>query len=159
MAWLGVAGILVLFTLALTWISVIAGLSAKTVEGAGAFSYPIVFLPFISSAFVLTSTMPGPVRAFAGHQPVTSIVNTIRDLFTRQPVSTEHLDRPRMVLRHPHRRLHPRRGHLPPQDLPVVEDWVMNVCERRATAGVAARRCESACAGRHGDRFARRRAT
>ncbi len=89
LAWLGVTGILVLFTLALTWIAVIAGLSAKTVEGAGAFSYPIIFLPFISSAFVLTNTMPGPVRAFAGHQPVTSIVNTIRDLFTRQPVSTD----------------------------------------------------------------------
>ncbi len=89
LAWLAVAGILVLFTLALTWIAIIAGLSAKTVEGAGAFSYPIIFLPFISSAFVLTNTMPGPVRAFACHQPVTSIVNTIRDLFTRQPVSTD----------------------------------------------------------------------
>jgi ABC-2 type transport system permease protein len=87
-AWLGVAGILVLFTLALTWIAVIAGLSAKTAEGAGAFSYPIIFLPFISSAFVLTGTMPGPLRAFANHQPVTSIVNTIRNLFTQQPVST-----------------------------------------------------------------------
>ncbi len=88
LAWLAVAGILVLFTLALTWIAVIAGLSAKTVDGAGAFSYPIIFLPFISSAFVPTHTMPGPVRAFADNQPVTSIVNTIRDLFTQQPVST-----------------------------------------------------------------------
>jgi len=58
------------------------------VDGAGAFSYPIIFLPFISSAFVPTRTMPGPVRAFAENQPVTSIVNTIRDLFTQQPVST-----------------------------------------------------------------------
>ena len=45
--------------------------------------------PFISSAFVLTDTMPGPVRAFAEHQPVTSLVNTIRDLLTQQPVSTD----------------------------------------------------------------------
>src|SRR5579862_2631455 len=88
LAWLAVAGILVLFTLAVTWVAVIAGLSAKTVDGAGAFSYPIVFLPFISSAFVPTHTMPGPVRAFADNQPVTSIVNTIRDLFAQQPVST-----------------------------------------------------------------------
>jgi len=86
-AWLAVAGILVLFTLALTWLAVIAGLSARTVDGAGAFSYPIAFLPFVSSAFVPTRTMPGPVRAFASNQPVTSIVNTIRDLFARQPVS------------------------------------------------------------------------
>jgi ABC-2 type transport system permease protein len=86
-AWLAVAGILVLFTLALTWLAVIAGLSAKTVDGAGAFSYPIIFLPFISSAFVPTGTMPGPVRAFAENQPVTSIVNTIRELLAHQPVS------------------------------------------------------------------------
>jgi ABC-2 type transport system permease protein len=89
LAWLAIAGILVLLTLALTWIAVIAGLSAKTVEGAGAFSYPIIFLPFISSAFVPTGTMPGPVRAFADNQPVTSIVNTIRDLLAQQPVSTD----------------------------------------------------------------------
>ena len=81
-----VAGILILFTLALTWVAVIPGLSAKTADGASAFSYPLIFLPFISSAFVPTDTMPGPVRAFAEHQPVTSIVNAIRDLFTQQPV-------------------------------------------------------------------------
>jgi ABC-2 type transport system permease protein len=89
LAWLAVAGILVLFTLALTWLAVIAGLSAKTVDGASAFSYPIIFLPFISSAFVLTATMPGPVRAFADNQPVTPIVDAIRDLYTQQPVSTD----------------------------------------------------------------------
>ncbi len=84
--WLAVAGILVLFTLAVTWIAVLAGLSAGTVEGAGAFSYPLIFLPFISSAFVPTETMPAPVRAFAENQPVTSIVNTIRALLAEQPV-------------------------------------------------------------------------
>jgi ABC-2 type transport system permease protein len=88
LGWLAVAGILVLLTLALTWIAVIPGLTAKSVDGASAFSYPLVFLPFISSAFVPTGTMPGPVRAFAEHQPVTSIVNAIRDLFTQQPVGT-----------------------------------------------------------------------
>jgi ABC-2 type transport system permease protein len=89
LAWLAVAGILVLFTLALTWLAVIAGLSAKTVDGASAFSYPLIFLPFVSSAFVLTATMPAPVRAFAENQPVTPIVNAIRDLYTQQPVSTD----------------------------------------------------------------------
>jgi ABC-2 type transport system permease protein len=86
LAWLAVAGLLILFTLALTWAAVIPGLTAKSVDGASAFAYPLIFLPFISSAFVPTRTMPGPVRAFAEHQPVTSIVNAIRDLFTRQPV-------------------------------------------------------------------------
>ena len=88
LAWLAVGGILLLFTLALTWLAVIPGLTAKSVDGASAFSYPLIFLPFISSAFVPTGTMPGPVRAFAEHQPVTSIVNTIRALFTEQPVGT-----------------------------------------------------------------------
>jgi ABC-2 type transport system permease protein len=89
LAWLAVAGILVLFTLTLTWIAVIAGLSAKSTDGAAAFSYPIIFLPFISSAFVPTASMPGPVRAFAEKQPVTSIVNTIRALFGQQPVGND----------------------------------------------------------------------
>jgi ABC-2 type transport system permease protein len=89
LAWLAVAGILLLFTLALTWIAVIAGLAAKTAEGGGAFAYPLIFLPFLSSAFVPTATMPGPVRAFAENQPVTSIVNTIRDLFAQQPVGDD----------------------------------------------------------------------
>ncbi|HET6300682.1 ABC transporter permease [Microbacterium sp.] len=87
--WLAVAGMLVLFTLALTWLAVIPGLTAKTVDGASAFSYPLIFLPFISSAFVPTESMPGPVQWFAENQPVTSIVDTMRALFTGQPVGGE----------------------------------------------------------------------
>jgi len=88
-AWLAVAGILILFTLALTWLAVIPGLTAKSVDGASAFAYPLIFLPFISSAFVPTKTMPDLVRAFAENQPVTSIVNAIRELLTGQPVGSE----------------------------------------------------------------------
>ena len=88
-AWLAVAGVLVLFTLALTWFAVVPGLTASSVEGASAFSYPLIFLPFLSSAFVPTDTMPGPVRAFAEHQPVTSVVDTIRSLFAGQPVGDD----------------------------------------------------------------------
>jgi len=89
LAWLEVAGILVLFTLMLTWIAVIPGLAAKSADGVSAFSYPLIFLPFISSAFVPTDTMPGAVRAFAENQPVTAIVNAIRDLFDQQPVGSD----------------------------------------------------------------------
>jgi ABC-2 type transport system permease protein len=88
-SWLAVAGILALFTLALTWVAAIAGLSAKSADGAGAFSYPLIFLPFISSAFVPTESMPSGVRAFAENQPVTSIVDAIRSLLARQPVGNE----------------------------------------------------------------------
>src|SRR6476469_3656339 len=89
LAWLAVAGILILFTLALTWLAVIPGLTANSADGASALSYPLIFLPFISSAFVPTDTMPGAVSAFAENQPVTTIVNAICDLYTQQPVGTD----------------------------------------------------------------------
>ncbi|MGW6265453.1 MULTISPECIES: ABC transporter permease [Cellulosimicrobium] len=88
-SWLAVLGILVLFVLALTWLAVVAGLSAKTVDGASAFSYPLIFLPFVSSAFVPTDSMPGPVAWFAENQPVTAIVDTLRSLFAGQPVGSD----------------------------------------------------------------------
>lgn len=83
-AWLAVVGILVLFTLALTWLAVIPGLTAKSPDGATGFSYPLIFLPFISSAFVPTEGMPGPVRWFAENQPVTAIVDALRALLSGQ---------------------------------------------------------------------------
>lgn len=89
LSWLAVFGILAMFTLALTWIAAIAGLSAKSVDGAAAIAYPIHFLPLISPAFVPTKSMPSGVRAFAEHQPVTSIVETIRALLSNQPVGNE----------------------------------------------------------------------
>ncbi|GHO82004.1 ABC transporter permease [Dictyobacter formicarum] len=87
LSWLTVVGILALFTLALTWVAVIPGLTAKSIDGATAFSYPIIFLPFISSAFVPTKSMPLVVKVFAENQPVTAIVETIRALLSGQPVS------------------------------------------------------------------------
>ncbi|MGG0737574.1 ABC transporter permease [Niallia taxi] len=87
--WLAVAGILGLFTLALTWLAIIPGLTAVSMEGATAYSYPLVFLPFISSAFVPTETMPAFVRVFAENQPVTSIVNSIRALLYEGSVGND----------------------------------------------------------------------
>ncbi|MGY1857158.1 ABC transporter permease [Modestobacter sp. SYSU DS0290] len=89
LAWLAVAGILVLFTLALTWLAVVPGLTATSVDGVSGFSYPLIFLPFISSAFVPTEGMPGPVRWFAEHQPVTPIVDSLRNLYAEQPVGDD----------------------------------------------------------------------
>ncbi len=89
LAWAAIIGILLLFTMSLTWVAVLAGLSAKSADGAIAFSYPLIFLPFISSAFVPTDTMPGPVAWFAEYQPVTPIVDTIRALLGQQPVGAD----------------------------------------------------------------------
>lgn len=88
-AWLAVAGILVLFILALTWLAIVPGLKAKTLDGASAFSYPLILLPFISSAFVPTDTMPTAVRVFAENQPVTAIVDAIRSLLSSAPVGND----------------------------------------------------------------------
>jgi len=63
LAWLAVSGIVIVFTLALTWLAVIPGLTAKSVDGASAFAYPIIFLPFVSSAFVPTASMPSTSRS------------------------------------------------------------------------------------------------
>lgn len=87
--WISIISILLLFTLALTWLAVIAGLSAKSAEGASAFSYPLVYLPFISSAFIPIDMMTPAIRGFAQHQPVTPIVNSIRSLLTNQPLNQE----------------------------------------------------------------------
>jgi len=89
LAWLAVSGILVLFTLALTWVAVIPGITGKTMEGATGFSYPLIFLPFLSSAFVPTETMPKVIRVFAENQPVTSIVDSIRSLLNSEPVGND----------------------------------------------------------------------
>ncbi|MFA5330158.1 MAG: ABC transporter permease [Prolixibacteraceae bacterium] len=89
LSWLTVVGILALFTLALTWLAAIPGLTAKTQDGAIAIAYPIHLLPLISSAFVPTNTMPTVVRVFAENQPVTSIVNAIRALLNNQPVGND----------------------------------------------------------------------
>lgn len=91
LAWLAVAGLLLLLTLALTWLAVLPGLTAGSPDGVSGFSYPLVFLPFLSSAFVPTSTMSGPVRWFAEHQPVTPLVDAVRALLAGEPAGADAL--------------------------------------------------------------------
>ena len=78
--WLVFAGILLLFTLSTTWLAIFFGLLAKTMEGAGAFSYILLLLVFISPAFVPTNSMTPVLRGFAEHQPMTPVVETMRSL-------------------------------------------------------------------------------
>jgi len=78
--WLLFAGLAALFTLATTWMAIFFGLLAKTAEGAGSFSYILILLIFISPSFVPTGSMSSGLRAFAEHQPLTPIVETMRSL-------------------------------------------------------------------------------
>ena len=87
--WLAAAGILATLSLALTWVAVIPGLVAKTIEGASFLVFPLVFLPLFSSAFAPTETMPTVLRIFAENQPVTPIVETIRALLNCEPVGND----------------------------------------------------------------------
>jgi ABC-2 type transport system permease protein len=81
-AWLSFSGLLVLFILATTWLAMFFGLLAKTPEGAGAFSYILLLLIFISPSFVPTDSMSPWLRGFAENQPMTSIIETMRSLLT-----------------------------------------------------------------------------
>jgi ABC-2 type transport system permease protein/oleandomycin transport system permease protein len=73
--------LVVLFGYAFSWVAAIIGLRASTPEAAQAAIFPIIFpLVFASSAFVQTSTMPPWLQAFANHQPVSAVINAVRDL-------------------------------------------------------------------------------
>ncbi|SMD26508.1 ABC-2 type transport system permease protein [Kibdelosporangium aridum] len=84
--WLAVAGLVVLLAIAITWLTVAFGLAAKTPEGASFLTFPLVFLPFISSAFAPTQTMPAGVRWFTDNQPFTPVIETLRGLLTGTPI-------------------------------------------------------------------------
>ena len=87
--WLAFTGLLVLFTLATTWLAIVFGLLAKTAEGAGAFSYILLLLLFVSSAFTPVDKMASFLRGFAEHQPMTPIVETMRSLLTHGTIGDQ----------------------------------------------------------------------
>jgi ABC-2 type transport system permease protein len=91
MEWLAAFGLLTLVTFAFTWLSVGFGLVAKTVESASNLPMPLILLPFFSSAFVPTDSMPGPVAWFAENQPFTPIIETLRGLLLGTPIGNSGL--------------------------------------------------------------------
>lgn len=85
--WMAVAGILLLFTYALSWLSAILGLLARSIEAVQWFGFIIIFpLTFASSAFVPTEGMPKYLRMFAENQPVTHVIEAIRSLLVGTPM-------------------------------------------------------------------------
>lgn len=89
MEWLTFLGLLTLFTLATTWLAIVFGLLAKTAEGAGAFSYVLLLLLFVSSAFTPVDKMAAFLRGFAEHQPMTPIIETMRSLLTDGTIGSQ----------------------------------------------------------------------
>ncbi|WP_166350434.1 ABC transporter permease [Phytoactinopolyspora limicola] len=84
--WLGAVGVIALFILTMTWVSVMFGLIAKSPDAASGFTFFILFLPYVSSAFVPTDTMPSVLHGFAEHQPITPIIETVRGLLMGTPI-------------------------------------------------------------------------
>lgn len=84
--WLATAGLLVLLTLALTWLAVALGLVADRPETASNLPLPLSILPFIGSGFVPTDSMSAGVRQFAEYQPFTPINETLRGLLMGTPI-------------------------------------------------------------------------
>jgi len=78
--WLSAAGLLLLVIMAISWVSAIFGLIVKSVDAASGVSFSIVFLPYISSAFVPLATLPLWIQGFAQNQPMTPIIDTLRGL-------------------------------------------------------------------------------
>ncbi|MFH5230759.1 ABC transporter permease [Antrihabitans spumae] len=78
--WLGAIAVLALFILAISWLSVALGLVAGTPEAANGFTFVLMFLPYVSSAFVPPESMPNALHWFAENQPVTPIIETVRGL-------------------------------------------------------------------------------
>lgn len=89
--WFIIIGILLLFMLAITWISIIFGLIANSAESASSFAVVTIVLPYLSSGFVTTETMPAALRVFAENQPMTPIIETIRSLLMNATMDANFL--------------------------------------------------------------------
>ncbi|SNT57316.1 ABC-2 type transport system permease protein [Streptosporangium subroseum] len=80
--WMLAAGLLLLYVLALSWLAAGLGVIAKSVESASTLSFLMLFLPYLSSAFVPTHTMPSFLHAVSENQPITPVIETVRSLLT-----------------------------------------------------------------------------
>ena len=87
--WLAAAGMLALFAFALIWLSAALGLAAKSVETASNTPMFLTLLPFLSSGFVATVTMPAGLRQFAQYEPFSPVTQTVRGLLTGGPIGAQ----------------------------------------------------------------------
>lgn len=86
--WLAAIGLLLLYVVALSWLAAALGVIAKTVESASTLSFFMLFLPYLSSAFVQTETMPRFLRPISEHQPITPVIESVRGFLTGTPLGS-----------------------------------------------------------------------
>jgi ABC-2 type transport system permease protein len=87
--WIAAVAVFAMFSVAVTWLTTALGLLAKTPAGANSLALLIVVLPFFSSAFVPTASMPAGVAWFARNQPFTPVIQTLRGLLTDTSTGSE----------------------------------------------------------------------
>ncbi|MDX2972068.1 ABC transporter permease [Kribbella solani] len=84
--WLAAIGLLLLYVVALSWLAAGLGVIAKTVESASTLSFFMLFLPYLSSAFVPPDSMPKWLQPISEHQPITPVIEAVRSLLTGTPM-------------------------------------------------------------------------
>ncbi|WP_341940136.1 ABC transporter permease [Microbacterium sp. LWH10-1.2] len=89
--WTGAAALIALYILAITYLFAAIGLAAGSPEGANGYGFALLFLPYLSSAFVPVASMPSWLQPVAAHQPITPIVDSLRGLLTHAPLHAEPL--------------------------------------------------------------------
>ncbi|GAA5153191.1 multidrug efflux ABC transporter permease LieB [Microbacterium pseudoresistens] len=87
--WVATGALIALYILALTYLFAAIGLAAGSPEGANGYGFILLFLPYLSSAFVPVESMPVWLQPVAAHQPITPIVETIRGFLMGTPLGTE----------------------------------------------------------------------
>jgi len=87
--WVAAVGVIALYILTITYLFAAIGLAAGSPEAASGYGFIILFLPYLSSAFVPVATMPSWLQWIAENQPVTPIIETIRGLLFALPLGSQ----------------------------------------------------------------------
>ncbi|MFC4140001.1 MULTISPECIES: ABC transporter permease [unclassified Microbacterium] len=87
--WIAAGAVIALYILAITYLYAAIGLAAGSPEAASGYGFILMFLPYLSSAFVPIDTMPSWLQWIATYQPVTPIIETIRGLLMGTDLGTQ----------------------------------------------------------------------
>jgi ABC-2 type transport system permease protein len=88
LSWVAVVGMLLLLLLTISWLSALVGLLVTSPEAASGFTFLVLFVSYLSSAFVPISTMPSWLRGFARNQPASPIIETLRGLLLHRQIGS-----------------------------------------------------------------------
>jgi ABC-2 type transport system permease protein len=79
--WVGAIAMIIAFILAMSWLAACFGLLVGSPEAANGATFVLMFIPYLSSAFVPPATMAVALRPIAANQPFTPVIETMRGLW------------------------------------------------------------------------------